>query len=94
MEMVILLYAGLTEYLNHRNVWVVCRISELNITSNLSAGPTRKGPPKPWLMMMEEIDLDYESNKDTLRIKGRECHTVNSVNPAMQSCRNRKIVEN
>ena len=63
--MVKLVFAGLTEYLNHRSSWVVCRISEFNITSNLSAGPTRKGPPNPRLLMMEAIDLDYESNEDT-----------------------------
>ena len=62
--LVILVYVGLTEFLNYRNVWVVCHISETRITFKVFAGPTRKEPPKPRLMTMEEVDSDYDPNED------------------------------
>ena len=63
---VMLAYAGLTEYLNHRDVWVVCLNSETSLTYNLFTGPTPNEPPKPepTLMTMEEIDSDYDANDD------------------------------
>ena len=62
--MVILVYAGLIEYLDYRNGWLVCHISEYKIPFNIFARPTRKEPPKPKLMKMEEIDSDYNPNKN------------------------------
>ena len=92
--MVILVYASLTEYFNHRNGWVVCHISEPRKTSNIFAGLTRKEPSKPRLMTMEEIDSVYDPNEDKWPIEGGCGHTVNSVNLIMQSYRNRIITKN
>ena len=63
---VILMYAGLTEYSNHRIDWVVYYVSENIIQYLIITGPTRKEPPKPRLMAMEEIDSDeaYDPNND------------------------------
>ena len=66
LGMIILAYALLSEHLTHRNGWVVYHTSEPNVMYNLFAGPTRREPPipKPRLMTMEEIDLDYDPMED------------------------------
>ena len=85
--MVILVYACLTENLHHRNGWLLCHILEPKLTSNIFERPTRGKPPIPM-----EINSHYDPNGDKYRI-GRECHTVNSVNPFMEPFRNRIITE-
>ena len=54
------------------------------IPKPLEKETTQEEPPKPRLMTMEEIDLDYNTNEDKYRIEGGECYAVNSVNPVMQ----------
>ena len=61
--MVILAYADEAEYIESRNIWVVCHISKLKIKITIFTGPTRKAPPKPRLMTMEEMDCDQEPNE-------------------------------
>ena len=70
MGTIILVYADLTEYLNHRNGWVVFHISKFKITIDIFPGPTWKEPPKPKLMTIEEIDSDYDPNKGKERVEG------------------------
>ena len=83
--MIKIAYAGLTERLNHRNGWVVYLISKPNVTYNLFTGPTEKEPPepKPRLMMMKQIDWDYDPMEDKYWLEGRDCITKSSVNPVM-----------
>ena len=80
MGTVILVYEGLTEYLNHRTGWVVYHICwNQKTTFNFIAGPIRKEPPKFRLMTMEEIDWAEYPNDDKWRMKGEECPMLNSV---------------
>ena len=64
MGTVIITYADQTECLNHRNVWVVYRVSKSETTFNIFTGLTGKEAPKPRLMTMEEIDSDKEPNEN------------------------------
>ena len=41
MGTVILVYTNQTEFLNHRNSWVMCHISKFKLTFNIFAGPTQ-----------------------------------------------------
>ena len=58
---VILVCAGLTEFLTYRNGWVVYHISDTGIFSNIIAGPVPNEPPKPRLMTIEETESDYNT---------------------------------
>ena len=58
---VILTYADQTEYLNHRNAWVMY---QRKITLNIFTGPTRKEAPKLRLKTTEEIESDYDPNEN------------------------------
>ena len=60
----LLVHAHKTKYLNQWNGWVVCHISKPKITFNTLARPTQKESPKPILMMMENIESDYDPNED------------------------------
>ena len=64
MWTVIIAYADPTEYLNHRNVWLVYHISKAKLTFNIFTGSTRKEPPTPRPMTMEEIESDQDPNED------------------------------
>ena len=64
MWKVIKVYADPTEYLYHRNVWLVYHISKAKLTFNIFTGSTRKKPPKPRLMTTEEIESGQDPNED------------------------------
>ena len=63
---VLLVYAGLTDYLNHRTNWVVFHFFQGIIQNLILTGPTRKEPTKHRLMTIEEIDSDedYDPNNE------------------------------
>ena len=64
MGTVTLACADPTEYLNHRNVRLEYHISRIKLAFNIFTGSTRKEPPKPRLMTMEEIESDQDPNED------------------------------
>ena len=47
----------------------------------LIPGPTRKEPPKPRQLSMEELCSDYEPMDEKRMLEGGECYTVKSVDP-------------
>ena len=63
MGTVILAYADPTEYLNHRNDWVVYNISELQITFNIYWRRSKKST-KERLRTLEGIESYQDPNED------------------------------
>ena len=61
---VILVYVVQTEYLNHRNDWLMYHISKPKLTFNVFTGPTQKEAPKPKLLTMEEVKSDQDPIED------------------------------
>ena len=63
MRAIILAYADPTKNLNYRNVFVVHHVSKPKITFYIFTGSTRKEPPKPRSMTVEEIECDQDPNE-------------------------------